>query len=302
MNTPVLFIVFNRPDTTQEVFNVIRKVKPKKLFISADGARNSSELTLCDKTREIIKQVDWDCEVMTLFQETNLGCKLGVSTAINWFFNNVDEGIILEDDCLPSKSFFTFCEYMLNKYRYDDEVMHIGGVNFLPEMKESYYFSRYNCIWGWATWKRAWEKYDVNMQNFPKFKEEKLINRIFSNKIIKLYWMSLFSQAFKNKIDTWDYQWTFAVWNNNGISILPGVNLISNIGFDERATHTKSSESKLSKLPKGEFDSISELTNKSINKENDRKLFEIISGLKLSLNVDIIIFLVRIFISHIKNF
>lgn len=241
---PILFLLFNRPDLAQIVFNTIRAIRPEKLFISVDGPRlnNSSDELACGKCREFTKQVDWECEVKTLFQTLNLGCKVGVSSAINWFFSEVEEGIILEDDCLPDLSFFPFCAELLEKYRDDTRIMMISGDNFLlskEEVKYSYYFSRYHFIWGWATWRRAWKLYDVNMTNWPILVDDCNFLFQFSKRREQRYWENILNYIFQGKIDTWDYQWALTKWVNNGLTICPKVNLIKNIGFTKEATHTK---------------------------------------------------------------
>jgi len=185
--TPILFLIFNRPDTTQKVFNAIRKAKPKQFFIAADGSPpdREGEIEKCQKSRKIATSVDWDCEVKTLFRDKNLGCKIAISSAIDWFFENVEEGIILEDDCLPHQSFFWFCQELLEYYRNDTRIMHISGDNFQFGRKRgegSYYFSKYSHVWGWATWRRAWKCFDINMKSFEEFKAENQINSIFQSK------------------------------------------------------------------------------------------------------------------------
>ncbi|MDO9184215.1 MAG: hypothetical protein Q7U04_17505 [Bacteriovorax sp.] len=242
--TPILFLIFNRPDTTQLVFNEIRKQKPKYLFVAADGPRSHKpgEAEKCEDTRAIIQQIDWDCEVKTLFREENLGCGRAVSSSITWFFDNVEEGIILEDDCLPNDSFFKFTSDLLRKYKDDERVFAISGDNFIGQLmpnNESYYFSIYNHVWGWASWKRAWKHYDLGMKSWPSIKKSGHLKTIFENKKQFSYWVNIFDACYAGKIDTWDYQWTFACWSRNGLTILPALNLIRNIGFDERATHTK---------------------------------------------------------------
>jgi len=241
LTTPVLFIIFNRPDTTQKVFNAIRQAKPKQLFVAADGPRpdKEGEKEKCEQVRKIIEQVDWDCEVNTLFRDKNLGCKIAVSPAIDWFFENIEEGIILEDDCLPDQSFFQFCEKMLVRYRNDIRIMMISGTNYLfnkVTISESYFFSKYYAIWGWATWRRAWIKYDVNMNSWPEFRNKKQLTRIFSDKEIIEYYTNMFQAAYNNRINTWDIQWVYSCIFNNGLSIVPGKNLIANIGVT--GTHT----------------------------------------------------------------
>jgi len=235
LNTPILFLIFNRPDTTQKVFNEIRKAQPAQLFVAADGPRKdrSADFELCNKTRNIIQRVDWDCRVFTRFQDENLGCKRAVSSAIDWFFSNVEEGIILEDDCVPDQSFFPFCKQLLEKYRDDERVMMISGMNYLfnkIEINESYFFSRYYPIWGWATWKRAWSQYDLTMSDWPDYNSQNFLNHIYCHTKIASFLHDMFQKAYFNKIDTWDIQWVFACVINNGLAICPKYNLISNIG------------------------------------------------------------------------
>ncbi len=248
-NVPILFLIFNRLDTTQKVFNVIKKIKPKQLFVVADGPRKykEGELELCNKTRDVIKQIDWDCELKTLFREENLGCGKSVSSAITWFFENVEEGIILEDDCLPNIDFFFYCKELLNYYRDNNEVMFIGGGNFQNGKKygeASYYFSAFNHVWGWATWRRTWNLYNFKLDNIKEEEIENIIKKYFIKKNQVKYWKNIFlKMKSNNPIDTWDYQLTFSIWKNNGLSIIPNVNLITNIGFGEMAVHTKNSNS-----------------------------------------------------------
>lgn len=242
MKIPILFLIFNRPDTTQKVFNEIKKIKPEKLYVAADGARQDvpGESEKCHQARSIIQQVDWPCEVKTLFREQNAGCKYAVSSGIGWFFQQEESGIILEDDCLPNLTFFQFCEELLEKYKYDEHIMMIGGTNFQLGKKfnpESYYFSKYCHVWGWASWKRAWQKYDLEMKRYPEFLAQKKINALCVHSSEQSYWNSIFDAVYNGKIDTWDYQWVFSIWNEGAVSIIPNVNLISNIGCDQ-GTHT----------------------------------------------------------------
>ena len=235
LSTPVLFLIFNRPDTTQRVFDEIRKAQPPQLFVAADGPRKDrpADYELCKKTRDIIQQVDWDCKVFTRFQDENLGCKIGVSSAIDWFFSHVEEGIILEDDCVPDQSFFPFCVEMLQKYRNDERIMMIAGTNYLflkYDMPESYFFSKYYIIWGWATWRRAWKIYDIKMSDWPKYQESNELGWIYSDKNLINWYNDMFQMAYDDKIDTWDIQWWYSCIFQNGLCIVPKYNLISNIG------------------------------------------------------------------------
>lgn len=248
MNTPpILFLIFNRPDVTQRVFDAIREARPKELFVAADGPRTNKtgEVEKCEACRKIIEQVDWDCEVKTLFRNENLGCKKAVSSAITWFFDHVDKGVILEDDCLPSSSFFHYCDELLNKYEQVDAVKSISGSTHIPtealqKTNDSYYFSNYFHCWGWASWRRAWASYDMEMKNWPAFKKSKQFNQ--RNFWEARFYERVFDKTFVGKIDTWDYQMQLNVWSHNGLCLLPTKNMVSNIGFGEGATHTISSD------------------------------------------------------------
>ena len=252
IKTPIAFIIFKRSDTTQRVFQAIRQAKPTKLFVIADGPRSDipEEAEKCATTRAIIDRVDWDCEVYKNYSETNLGCGKRVSSGLNWLFEHVDEAIILEDDCWPHSSFFPFCEQLLERYRHDERIMNISGNNFQFGRKRdnySYYFSRYPHIWGWATWKRAWKFYDFEMKLWPEVKEHKILKTILPESDALEYWNKTFQIVDDQKIDTWDYQWVFSCWMQNGLGIIPNVNLVSNIGFGYEGTNTINKYSKFTK-------------------------------------------------------
>ncbi|MFT4802822.1 MAG: hypothetical protein ACI9YE_000008 [Psychroserpens sp.] len=255
LNMAVLFLVFNRLDTTKQVFEAIRQAKPPRLYVAADGAREfkEGETEKVQSVREyILKNIDWECEVKTLFREQNLGCKYAVSGSIDWFFENEEQGIILEDDCLPSQSFFWFCEELLEIYKDDMRVWKISGDNFQNNLVRGdgdYYFSKFIHIWGWASWASRWKYYDVNMLSFESFKASNQVSNIFRKKNIQKYWSDIFLTVAVGDIDTWDYQWAYTVLVNNGLTILPNKNLISNIGFGSEATHTTNLDSEHSKLP-----------------------------------------------------
>ncbi len=244
-NTPILLLIFNRPEQTAQIFNEIARIKPLKLYIAADGPRSEKEgeLKKCRQTKEIISQIDWPCQLFTLFREPNLGCRHAVSSAISWFFDQEEEGIILEDDCLPHPDFFTFCEAMLNTYRNDDRIGHIAGSNFQfgnHRGDGSYYFSRIPHIWGWASWRRAWKGYDVNIPTLPAFKDSGLIYTIPAYSEFSEYWLQGFERVHSDNFDTWDSQYAYHHLINNRLAILPNTNLITNIGCDAEATHTQS--------------------------------------------------------------
>jgi len=244
LDTAVLFLVFNRPDVTAQVFEAIRQAKPPRLYVAADGPRANrpGEAERCAEVRRIATNVDWPCEVKTLFREGNLGCKRAVSDAITWFFENEPQGIILEDDCLPDPTFFRYCEELLERYRYDQRIGMISGDNFQFGRRrndDSYYFSKYVHIWGWATWRDRWVgSYDVNMVRWPRVRDEGRVGDLVGDTRQARYWSRVFEQVYQGNIDTWDYQWGFANWVEGRLCILPARNLISNIGFGVGATHT----------------------------------------------------------------
>ena len=253
--SPVLFLVFNRPDTTQRVFDAIRAARPPRLYVAADGPRagRAGEAARCEAVRRIATAVDWPCELVTLMRPTNLGCKRAVSSAITWFFEREPEGIILEDDCLPDPSFFGYCDELLERFRDDERIMCISGDNFISgswQPDASYYFSRFNHIWGWASWRRAWQRYDVDMRAWNPVEAAMLLGQVFPrDRLARIYWREAFDRVTKGEIDTWDYQWTFACWREAAVTCLPRVNLISNLGFGTDATHTVTAENTLANLP-----------------------------------------------------
>lgn len=272
LNTPVLFLVFNRLESTKKVFETIRLVKPPRLYIASDGARVEVEGEL-DKVLAIrnylFENIDWDCNVKTLYRDKNFGCKYAVSNAISWFFNQEKEGIILEDDCLPSQSFFWFCEDLLDKFRYEMKIGQISGDNFQQGFirgDDDYYFSIYNHIWGWASWSSRWELYDVNLKTIN---DASFLDKLPFDNSVKKYWKNIYLQTKSGNIDTWDYQWTFCLWNNEMLTVLPNYNLVSNIGFGSDATHTNSI-SRFSELPSFDFVLKNHPINISINISADR--------------------------------
>lgn len=230
--TPILFLIFNRPDTTFLVFEEIRKIKPKSLYVAADGARpeKNGEKELCEASRSVLAKIDWDCEVKTLFREHNLGCGKAVSGALDWFFEQNEMGIILEDDCLPDPSFFNYCEVLLEKYKNDERISTIGASNYQIKNNTiySYYFSIYSHIWGWATWRRTWNLYKYSLENYNK----EILIRNFKTSNEVNFWDAIYSKMDKNYIpDTWDYQLQFINFKYNMLSIIPSVNMVKNIGF-----------------------------------------------------------------------
>lgn len=249
MRSPILLLIFNRPDTTERVFKEIRKAQPPRLYIAADGPRlnKDGEKELCDKTRLIATKVDWNCEVRTLFREKNLGCGVAVCNAISWFFEYEEEGIILEDDILAHQDFFAFCDELLEKYRYNSQIWTIGGHNLFYDginRNYSYGFMSIAHIWGWATWKRAWRNfsYDLSHFNYKDFQRNLITS--FPDKRERKFWEKIFEEVKHGKQDIWDYQWTISSIMNRGLCIVPYRNLTENIGFGKNATHTSGGHSK----------------------------------------------------------
>jgi len=244
LNTAVLFLVFNRPDVTAKCFEAIRAARPARLYVAADGPRSDrlGEAERCEQVRAIATAVDWPCEVKTLFRAENLGCRRAVSGALDWFFEAEPEGIVLEDDCLASPDWFRFAEEMLERYRDDDRIMcvsatHFHGAAHVPE--HSYFFSRYNHCWGWASWRRAWAMYDSDMAAWPTLRTQGWLRGIgHGSRAFAAYWRNIFDRVHAQKINSWAYRWMFSCWAQSGLTVLPGRNLVCNIGFDDNATNT----------------------------------------------------------------
>ena len=242
--TPVLFIIFNRPDCVQLVFNEIKKQQPKKLFVHADGPRpgNFSDEQKCLESRKIIKeQLDWDCELNVLFRTENLGCGKGPASAITWFFENVEEGIIIEEDCLPHPDFFGYCSELLDRYRNDKRIMIIGATTYHDDYpcEHSYTFSNYGTMAAWATWKRVWDKFDYTLSGFSRNELKKELRKHFYSRFEYKNWLGLYDWIVKDSfLSYWDWQLHFIVFYNHGMAIRPQKNMISNIGTGPDATHT----------------------------------------------------------------
>ncbi|CDZ67730.1 Hemolytic protein HlpA-like protein [Neorhizobium galegae bv. orientalis] len=242
---PVVFIIFNRPDLTESVFREIEKARPGKLFIIADGPRadRANEAEKCAETRKVVETITWDCEVFRNYSDANLGCRKRISSGLDWVFSQTDRAIIIEDDCLPDPSFFPYCTELLEKYENDDRVGSINGSNFTHgrvEVEDSYYFSRYPLIWGWATWRRVWKNYDVSIKHWGTLRENNWLNTVANPSEFE-HWIKAFNRVYDGGLDAWGYQFTFSQWLQRQISIQPKGNLISNLGFRADATHTSGS-------------------------------------------------------------
>lgn len=283
LNTAVLFLVFNRLDTTKQVFLEIKKAKPPRLYIAADGQREyvEGEGKKVKEVRDyIMSSIDWDCDVKTLFREKNFGCKYAVSSAITWFFENEERGIILEDDCVPSQSFFWFCEELLEKYKNDESVYTVSGDARAADrvgMLGDYGFCKYAGIWGWASWARVWKNYDAEMSDWNSLSST-LPQQISNYRRTIKFWKITFDQTYNGKIDTWDYQLFFLLFKNKANSIIPRVNLITNIGFGEDATHTLNTRHPCANRKRYELNMPlryrpSDITTKKINNFYDRNFY-----------------------------
>ncbi|MDZ4668155.1 MAG: glycosyltransferase family 2 protein [bacterium] len=277
MKPPVLLIIFNRFDTAVQVLEKLRLAVVPKLYIFSDGPRKGRVNEQVDLTlvqQKVLAQIDWPCEVFTNFRETNEGPRLAIGRGVSWMFETEEEGIILEHDCVPNSSFFHFCEAMLIRYRNNNQVMHISGDNFqFGEMygDGSYYFSRITHIWGWATWKRAWEHYDVELKSFPEFLVQTKINAVIPYKAGQKYWLHILQQCYENKVDSWDYQWNYVLLNLDGLSILPNINLVSNVGFDAQALNTTNPKHKTARMETEELQFIIHPSEMKLQHEADRR-------------------------------
>ena len=256
LNTAVLFLIFNRLETTKRVFKTIQQAKPPRFYVAADGYRShckGEEEKVLEVRNYILNNINWNCEVKTLFRDRNMGCGAAVSSAIDWFFKYEETGIILEDDVMPDPSFFQFCEELLERYKNEPQIMIISGDYFAGEKhrpKASYYFSQYPHIWGWATWRRAWKGYDRLMTKWPQLKLTNFLSQLDNgNKHFMNYWSRIFDMIHDGRLDTWDYQLIFACWVNHSLSIMPSKNLVKNIGFGTEATKTFQKNHWITKLP-----------------------------------------------------
>jgi hypothetical protein len=243
MDTPVALILFNRPDTTQRVFEAIRAARPSRLLLIADGPRadRAGEAELCRAARAVVEAVDWPCRVERNFSDVNLGCGRRVSSGLDWVFGQVEEAIVLEDDCLPDPSFFPYCEELLGRYREDERVTFITGTSFrsVPmRTDDSYYFSRFPMVWGWASWRRAWRHYDFTLKAWPALKAGRWLDDLLDGPAAVRFWSRLFDRVRAGKIDTWDHQMVCSLWMQSGLTVVPRTNLVANIGFGPDATHT----------------------------------------------------------------
>lgn len=244
--TPIAFLVFNRPQHTARVFARIREARPRTLYVIADGPREDKpgDRVRCSDVRRIVEEgIDWPCEFVRIYSDVNLGCAKRVSSGISEVFADVESSIILEDDCVPNPTFFPFCDELLDRYKNDDRVGQVTGCSFLEEsdsnMKESYYFSRYPHCWGWATWRRAWQKYDHKMSDWSGKMLSSHWPKGLDDPAERIRWEKCFDSVLDGKVDSWAYRWTYSLWRNNAVSVNSRLNLVMNVGFGPDATHTR---------------------------------------------------------------
>lgn len=252
--SPVLLIVWNRPEETRQVLAALQDARPERLYVSGDGPRDADEWPLIKEVRDmVVSMVNWPCQLTTQYSSVNSGCRIGVTRALDWFFNHEEEGIILEDDCVPHADFFAFCDELLARYRHDDRIMHIAGDNTASveiEQDWSYCFVRYPHVWGWASWRRAWRHYDRDLGEWKRFDESRQINDLFPDIDERETWVPIFNRLLTDGVpDTWDWQWAATTRMRGGLCIQPTRNLISNVGFNERATHTKRPSTRGNAIP-----------------------------------------------------
>jgi hypothetical protein len=279
LKTPVAFLIFNRPDTTARVFAEIAKARPAKLLVVADGPRpdRPGERELCLATRAVIDQIDWPCELLTNFADENLGCERRVSSGLDWVFEQVEEAIILEDDCLPHQTFFPFCTEMLERFRNEPRVSMICGNNFQQGKRrspDSYFFGLHVTVWGWASWRSTWQDYDVEMRRWPELRDTSWLADLLQNPVAAKYWRDTYERTYQGEFDTWDYQWFFSWWSQDSLALVPDRNLVTNIGFGSAATRTVDELPSLANLPARAMDfPLKHPATVSLNRDADNYSF-----------------------------
>lgn len=276
--TPVVLIIFNRPSLATRVFSTIAKVRPQQLFVIADGPRSSDESETCQAARSVIELIDWDCHLEIDFADRNLGCRKRIVSGLNWVFSNVDQAIVLEDDCVPHASFFSYCESLLDLYKNNERVMEIGGGNYQFGRKRteySYYFSKYSHTCGWATWRRAWQYFDESITGWPQLKASRSWDVMCDDPGERQYWESIYDRIFHGRFQTsWDYQWQLSRWCRNGLTVVPNVNLISNVGYGPEATHVRWQGDSLAQMPIHDIGELRHPLSVSRHEEADKYMFQ----------------------------
>jgi hypothetical protein len=277
--TPVVIVAFNRPDTVLRLINCLRPIKPKNIYLIVDGPRKErvDDYENCKKVISLLESIEWPCNINRNYSPVNLGCRNRFNSGLDWVFSNVESAIILEDDCLPHPDFFPYCEELLDLYKNDGRLWMISGNNFQSENwrgDSSYYFSRYTHIWGWATWRRAWIKNDQELTFWPSWQGTNDWKSFWPSKNEASYWEEIMNATHAKRIDTWDYAWMASMWKNFALAIVPNVNMISNIGFDDRATHTKDKNCNLSNLKTKPIGTLVHPRNIYWDSYNDEYIFK----------------------------
>ena len=281
ITTPVVIFVYNRKRETKILLNRLAKLKPKNIIIISDGPKNNKEdKKKCEEVQKIIKNINWKCKKKYIRSTQNIGLKKRVTSGLNLVFSSYDRAIILEDDCIPNESFFPFCEFFLSKYKNNKKIAGITGNNFQKEKtRETFYYSKFSSIWGWATWRRVWKTYDLEIKFWKKFKNSKKWINFFQTHNERLLWEKIFDKVYSNKINSWAYSNLLCNWYYNRLTIVPKYNLIKNIGFTNNATNTK----KIDKvyLPKVKNLNLNKIVYPKLiepNLEADKSDFENIYG------------------------
>jgi hypothetical protein len=282
-SAPIVYIVFNRPNHTTKTFAVLREQRPTQLFIIADGPRpgHPADAERCAEVRAIVEQIDWPCEVHRNYADSNMGLKRRVSSGLDWVFTQADRAIVLEDDCAAHPDFFRFCNELLEHYAEDSHVSVITGNNFQNGRQRgnaSYYFSKFNHCWGWATWRRAWQHYQGDLSFWPEWRESDDWKQKTPDPVERRYWVKIFDQVHAGQINSWAYSWTASVWHRGGLTVTPNVNLVSNIGFGEESTHTASADSPLANIATVALGDVIHPLEVLQDKEADRLVFEYVFG------------------------
>jgi hypothetical protein len=281
MKVPVAYFIFNRPELVKRTFQAIRDYRPKELFIISDAPRENvaSDKLNNDNCKLIVSAIDWECKVHYNYSSENMGCGRRVSSGIDWVFDNVDKAIILEDDCLVSQGFFSFCEASLYKYENQDHILCISGTNLFDFNGGDPYLSKLFSVWGWATWKRSWKSYSYELEYWPEYKKSPKWKNTWSSYGIRKYFEEVMKSMEKGMVDTWDYQFSETLWREGGACLYPGINLVSNIGFGPDATHTRDVDSEFSSLSLNKTFNTNKLITiknlKSLSQEEDERFFEI---------------------------
>lgn len=254
LSTPVVLILAPRIETVTKVLAAIKNANPSILYAVADAGWSQVTREKFKEVKTLIAQIDW-CKVRTNYSDENMNAKMRLASGISWVFEHEERAIILEHDCLPHPSFFSYCENLLERYADDNRVMHIGGDNFFKQLNvdykslDSYFFTHVPHIWGWATWRRAWQYYDVNITKWPEAQKRRLLYDVFKDDAVAFRWENRLQEYYENRINSWDGQWTFAILSQGGLSINPSVNLVSNIGFGKEALSCKNENDILANIP-----------------------------------------------------